>query len=260
MSLPEGLRSAPSREVPPTLILIPTYNEAANLEPLVASLREHAADADVLVVDDASPDGTGDIADLLAADPAVHVLHRPGKEGLGVAYRAGFEWGLQRPEYKWFVEMDADGSHRPAELRRLRNAAYAADLVIGSRWVRGGRVRDWPWLRRVISKAGTAYARVLLRLPVHDATAGYRVLSRRALEAASLDTVASHGYCFQIDMTRRIHDAGLQILEVPVTFVERQHGASKMTSGIIAEALWRVTLWGIAGWFRRGSTQRFGRA
>jgi len=234
-----------------SLIIIPTYNEAANLEPLVTSLRAHAADADILVVDDASPDGTGEIADRLAQDPAIHVLHRAGKEGLGVAYCAGFAWGLQRPEYNWFVEMDADGSHRPAELRRLRNAAYAADLVIGSRWVSGGRVLDWPWTRQLISRAGTAYARVMLRLPVHDATAGYRVLSRRALEAASLETVASHGYCFQIDLTRRIHEAGLPIREVPVTFVERQHGASKMTTGIVAEALWRVTVWGLERRFRR---------
>ena len=234
-----------------TLIVVPTYNEAENLEPLVASLRAHAADADILVVDDASPDGTGEIADRLAVDPGVHVLHRSGKEGLGVAYVAGFAWGLERSEYAWFVEMDADGSHRPAELRRLRNAAYAADLVIGSRWVPGGRVLDWPWTRRVISKAGTAYARVMLRLPVHDATAGFRVLSRQALESASLDTVASHGYCFQIDMTRRIHDAGLPIVEVPVTFVERRHGSSKMTTGIVAEALWRVTLWGLQRLVRR---------
>ena len=234
-----------------TLVVIPTYNEAASLEPLVTSLRAHAADADILVVDDASPDGTGKIADRLAEDPAIHVLHRPGKKGLGVAYCAGFAWGLARPEYGWFVEMDADGSHRPAELRRLRNAAYAADLVIGSRWVRGGRVLDWPWTRRLISKVGTAYARMMLGLPVRDATAGYRVLSRRALEAAALGTVSSHGYCFQIDMTRRIHDAGLPIVEVPVTFVERQFGASKMTIGIVAEALWRVTVWGVERRFRR---------
>ena len=234
-----------------TLVVIPTYNEAANLEPLVMSLRAHAADADILVVDDASPDGTGEIADRLAQDPAIHVLHRSGKEGLGVAYCAGFAWGLARPEYDWFVEMDADGSHRPAELRRLRNAAYAADLVIGSRWVRGGRVVDWPWTRRLISKIGTAYARMMLGLPVRDATAGYRVLSRPALEAAALETVSSHGYCFQIDMTRRIRDAGLPIVEVPVTFVERQHGASKMTIGIVAEALWRVTVWGVQRLFVR---------
>lgn len=229
-----------------TLIVIPTYNEAANLEPLVGALRTYATDADILVVDDSSPDGTGEIADRLAADdPAVHVLHRPGKEGLGVAYCAGFAWGLDQPEYRWFVEMDADGSHRPAELRRLRNAAHTADLVIGSRWVKGGRVLDWPWFRRMISRAGTAYARVMLGLHVHDATAGFRVLSRSALEAASLQTVASHGYCFQIDMTRRVQDAGLRIREVPVTFVERRHGASKMTSGIVLEALWRVTVWGV---------------
>lgn len=235
-----------------TLIVIPTYNEAANLEPLVEALRRHAHDADVLIVDDSSPDGTGDIADRLAAgDDAVHVVHRPRKEGLGVAYCTGFAWGLDRPEYAWFVEMDADGSHRPAELRRLRNAAYAADLVIGSRWVPGGRVLDWPWFRRLISRAGTAYARVMLGLPVHDATAGFRVLSRRALEGASLETVASHGYCFQIDMTRRVQDAGLRIAEVPVTFVERSHGTSKMTTGIIVEALWRVTLWGFARQFGR---------
>ncbi len=234
-----------------TLIVIPTYNEAASLEPLVTSLRAHAADADILVVDDASPDGTGAIADQLSDDPAVHVLHRAGKEGLGVAYCAGFAWGLQRPEYTWVVEMDADGSHHATELRRLRNAAFAADLVIGSRWVKGGRVLNWPRLRRLISRAGTAYARVMLRLPVHDATAGFRVLSRRALEAASLETVASHGYCFQIDMTRRIHDAGLPIVEVPVTFTEREHGVSKMTTGIIVEALWRVTLWGVQRLFSR---------
>ena len=234
-----------------TLVIIPTYNEAASLEPLVTSLRAHAADADILIVDDASPDGTGEIADRLAQDPAIHVLHRPGKAGLGVAYCAGFAWGLARPEYNWFVEMDADGSHRPAELRRLRNAAYAADLVIGSRWVRGGRVLDWPWTRRLISKIGTAYARMMLGLPVRDATAGYRVLSRSALEAAALETVSSHGYCFQIDMTRRIRDAGLPIVEVPVTFVERQHGASKMTTGIVVEALWRVTVWGLERRFRR---------
>jgi dolichol-phosphate mannosyltransferase len=228
-----------------TLIVVPTYNEAENLEHFVGQLRRHAADADVLIVDDSSPDGTGDIADrLTAADPAVHVLHRRSKDGLGVAYRAGFTWGLERDHYARFVEMDADGSHDPAELRRLRNAAYAADLVIGSRWVPGGRVVDWPWLRRSISRAGTTYARLLLRLPVRDATAGFRVLSRRALESIDLDTIASHGYCFQIDVTRRLHRAGLTISEVPVTFVERKLGSSKMTLGIVAEALWRVTVWG----------------
>jgi len=230
-----------------TLVIVPTYNEAENLEDFVGRLRACAADADVLIVDDSSPDGTGDLADRLAStDPAVHVLHRPSKDGLGMAYRAGFTWGLERADYTRFVEMDADGSHDPAELRRLRNAAHTADLVIGSRWVPGGRVVEWPWFRRFISRAGTTYARLLLRLPVRDATAGFRVLSRRALESLDLDTIASHGYCFQIDVTRRLHRAGLTIREVPVTFVERRLGTSKMTLGIVAEALWRVTLWGIA--------------
>ena len=228
-----------------TLIVVPTYNEAENLERFVGQLRRFAGDADILIVDDSSPDGTGDLADRLAsADPAVQVLHRPSKDGLGAAYRAGFAWGLERDRYTRFVEMDADGSHDATELRRLRNAAYAADLVIGSRWVRGGRVVDWPWFRRFISRAGTTYARLLLRLPVRDATAGFRVLSRRALESIDLDTIASHGYCFQIDVTRRLHAAGLTIREVPVTFVERRLGTSKMTLGIVVEALWRVTVWG----------------
>jgi dolichol-phosphate mannosyltransferase len=236
-----------------TLIVVPTYNEAENLEGFVTQLRCHAPDADILVVDDASPDGTGTIADRLAdADAAVNVLHRGSKDGLGVAYRSGFEWGLSRPVYDFFVEMDADGSHAPSELRRLRNAAYGADLVIGSRWVRGGRVVDWPRRRRFISRGGTSYARLLLDLPVRDATAGFRVLSRRALEVVDLATIASHGYCFQIDITRRVHAAGLAIREVPVTFVERQRGHSKMTLGIIVEALWRVTLWGFGG----GSVRR----
>jgi dolichol-phosphate mannosyltransferase len=229
-----------------TLIVVPTYNEAENLEQFIRSVRRSAADADVLIVDDSSPDGTGDIADRLAtADSAVHVLHRSTKDGLGVAYRAGFAWGLERPQYTRFAEMDADGSHEPTELRRLRNAAYTADLVIGSRWVPGGSVVDWPWTRRLISRAGTTYARLMLRLPVHDATAGFRVLSRRALESLDLDAIASHGYCFQIDVTRRVHDAGLVIREVPVTFVERRLGHSKMTLGIVVEALWRVTLWAL---------------
>lgn len=229
-----------------TLIVVPTYNEAENLEQFIAAVRTCAPDVDVLIVDDSSPDGTGDIADrLVTADSAVHVLHRPTKDGLGVAYRAGFAWGLERTEYTRFVEMDADGSHEPSELRRLRNAAHTADLVIGSRWVPGGRVVDWPWTRRLISRAGTTYARLMLRLPVHDATAGFRVLSRRALESLDLDAIASHGYCFQIDVTRRVHDAGLVIREVPVTFVERRLGHSKMTLGIVIEALWRVTLWAL---------------
>lgn len=229
-----------------TLVVIPTYNEVENITRLVATLRATHPEVDVLIVDDDSPDGTGRAADDLAArDSAVSVLHRPGKQGLGVAYRAGFEWGLRRG-YDRFAEMDADGSHAAVDLRRLLNASYAADLVIGSRWVPGGRVVNWPWPRRLISRAGTRYARLMLRLPVQDATAGFRVLSRRALEAIDLAGIASHGYCFQIDVTQRVHVAGLTIVEVPVTFAERTQGASKMTMGIVVEALWRVTAWGVA--------------
>lgn len=226
------------------LVVVPTYNECENIAPLIGELRSRYPALDVLVVDDNSPDGTGDVADTLAAaDSSVHVLHRPGKEGLGVAYASGFAWGLER-DYDRLIEMDADGSHAPVDLRRLLNASYAADLVIGSRWVNGGRVVDWPWYRLLISRAGTQYARLMLRLPVRDATAGFRVLSRRALELIDLASVASHGYCFQIDVTHRVVAAGLPVVEVPVTFVERQRGHSKMTASIVMEALWRVTLWG----------------
>jgi dolichol-phosphate mannosyltransferase len=229
-----------------TLVVIPTYNERDSLAPLVAAIRSGYPDLSLLVVDDASPDGTGRLADELSAnDTSISVLHRAAKDGLGVAYRAGFEWGLKQG-YERFVEMDADGSHAPADLQRLLNASHGADLVIGSRWVPGGQVLNWPRRRLLISRAGTQYARLMLRLPVQDATAGFRVLSRRAVEAIDLDDIASHGYCFQIDVTRRLHRAGLRIAEVPVTFVERTRGRSKMTLGIVFEALWRVTWWGLA--------------
>jgi dolichol-phosphate mannosyltransferase len=229
------------------LVVVPTYDEAENLDRVVARLHQSQPDVDVLVVDDSSPDGTGRIADALAvADDRVHVMHQPGKRGLGVAYRAGFAWGLDR-DYDYLVEMDADGSHQPEELGRLLDAATdGADLVIGSRWIYGGRVVNWPWHRRFISRAGTAYARVMLGLPVHDSTAGFRVLRRGTLERLDLDAIHSHGYCFQIDLTRCVDAAGMSIVEVPVTFVEREHGRSKMSRAIVREALWRVTLWGLA--------------
>ncbi len=230
-----------------TLVVVPTYDEAENLDRLVTRLHASNPDADVLVVDDASPDGTGRVADALAeADDRVHVLHRARKEGLGAAYRAGFAWGLER-DYEYFVEMDADGSHQPEELGRLLAAAAdGADLVIGSRRVEGGAVLNWPWHRRLISRAGTTYARVMLGVPVHDSTAGYRVLRRSTLERLDLAGIHSQGYCFQIDLTRCVHAAGMSIVEVPVTFVERERGRSKMSRAIIGEALWRVTFWGLA--------------
>jgi dolichol-phosphate mannosyltransferase len=229
------------------LVVMPTYDEADNLDHVVAHLHASRPEVDVLVVDDASPDGTGRIADALAtADDRIHVLHRPVKHGLGAAYQAGFAWGLER-DYEYLVEMDADGSHLPEDLGNLLDAsAKGADLVIGSRWIDGGQVVNWPWHRRFVSRAGTAYARVMLGLPVHDSTAGYRVLRRGTLEQLDLDAIHSQGYCFQIDVTRCVRAAGMSIVEVPVTFVERERGRSKMSRAIIREALWRVTVWGLA--------------
>jgi len=229
------------------LVVMPTYDEADNLDRVVAHLHASRPEVDILVVDDASPDGTGRIADALAtADDRIQVLHRPVKHGLGAAYQAGFAWGLER-DYEYIVEMDADGSHQPGDLGHLLEAsAKGADLVIGSRWIDGGRVVNWPWHRRFVSRAGTAYARVMLGLPVRDSTAGYRVLRRGTLERLELDAIHSQGYCFQIDVTRCVHAAEMSIVEVPVTFVERERGRSKMSRAIIREALWRVTVWGLA--------------
>mgnify|MGYP001627310704 CR=1 FL=1 len=229
-----------------TLVIVPTYDEAENIAWIVERVRTAQPEVDVLVVDDASPDGTGQIADALAEqDHHVHVMHRTRKNGLGGAYLAGFEWGLERG-FELLVEMDADGSHLPEQLHRLLDAAEdGADLVIGSRWIPGGQVENWGWHRRLISRGGTQYARIMLGLPVHDATAGYRVYRSTALEALHLELVASQGYCFQIDMTRRAAAAGQSIVEVPITFVERVRGHSKMSSSIVREALWRVTGWGL---------------
>lgn len=239
-----------------TLVVIPTYQEAENVVVVVPAVRRH--DVDVLVVDDASPDGTGAIAERMAEDdPRVHVLHRTEKDGLGAAYRAGFAWGLDRG-YDILVEMDADGSHLPSQLPRLlEESVSGTDLVIGSRWVPGGSVVNWPAMRRLISRGGTWYARLLLGLPTRDTTAGYRAFRRETLAAIDLDTVASRGYCFQIDMTRRVHAMGHAIVEVPITFVERERGESKMSRDIVLEALWRVTRWGLErlrGNLRRSSS------
>jgi dolichol-phosphate mannosyltransferase len=232
----------------------PTYDEVDNLEATVAALRSSGAECDILVVDDASPDGTGALADRLAAsDPRLHVLHRTAKDGLGRAYLAGFAWALERG-YAVIVEFDADGSH-PADALPLMLAELDADaatgLVIGSRWVPGGRLVDWPAYRRRLSKAANAYARVMLRLPVEDVTAGYRAYRAEALDQIAHQVVDSRGYCFQIDLTIRTHDAGWRIREVPITFTERRAGASKMSGGVVVEAMWRVTVWGLARLFRR---------
>jgi dolichol-phosphate mannosyltransferase len=228
-----------------TLVIIPTYNEADNVRIIVARVRAAVPEVDVLIADDNSPDGTGQIADeLAAADEQIHVLHRSGKEGLGAAYLAGFAWARDAG-YDVVVEMDADGSHAPEELPRLLDAlADGADAVLGSRWVRGGRVLNWPMSRHVISRTGNLYVRLALRMPFKDATGGYRAYKMKALDSMGLDGVASQGYCFQVDLAWRAYRQGLRIAEVPITFVERERGASKMSSGIVREALWRVTVWG----------------
>jgi len=228
-----------------TLVILPTYNEREALPATLAALREDCPEVDVLVVDDNSPDGTGRWAARYAtADPQVSVLHRRAKEGLGRAYLAGFAWGLERG-YDLLVEMDADSSHRSIDLPALLAAAREADLVIGSRWVPGGAVENWPWHRRLLSRAATTYTRVALGMGVRDATAGFRVYTARTLRSLDLSGVTSQGYCFQTDMAWRVHRMGGRIREVPITFVERTAGQSKMSAGIVAEALWRVTAWGL---------------
>lgn len=230
-----------------TLVVIPTYDEREALPGTLARLRTAVPHAHVLIADDASPDGTGQWADQAAArDENVHVLHRAGKEGLGPAYLAGFAWGLERG-YEVLVEMDADASHRPEQLPRLLDAiAGGADLVIGSRWVPGGRVHDWPVRRLVLSRGANLYAGALMGLSVRDATAGYRAFRAPLLQRLVDQQVASQGYCFQVDMTRRARDAEAVIREVPIDFDERAEGASKMSSGIVREALVKVTAWGLA--------------
>lgn len=229
-----------------TLVIIPTYNERENVAAIVGRVRTATPQVDVLVVDDHSPDGTGAIADGLAAsDPAVHVLHRTGKAGLGSAYGAAFRWGLGRG-YTRLVEMDADGSHQPEQLPALLAAADAgADVVLGSRWIPGGGVQNWPAYRVLLSRGGSAYSRLLLGLPQRDVTGGYRVLSAHALRSIRLEDVHSQGYGFQVDLLFHAQRAGLRIVEVPIVFIEREFGVSKMTGGIVAEAMLRVTLWGI---------------
>jgi dolichol-phosphate mannosyltransferase len=229
-----------------TLVIIPTYNERENISAIVARVRAATPDVDVLVVDDNSPDGTGRIADGLAAtDGAVSVLHRSGKTGLGSAYGAAFRWGLDRG-YTRLVEMDADGSHQPEQLPALLAAADAgADVVLGSRWIPGGGVENWPAYRELLSRGGSAYSRIVLGLSQRDVTGGYRVLTAHALGSIRLEDVHSQGYGFQVDLLFHAARAGLRIVEVPITFIERRFGESKMTGGIVLEAMMRVTLWGI---------------
>ena len=227
------------------LVIVPTYNERENLELIAGRLHAAVPEAELLVVDDNSPDGTGRIADALAAEhPWAHVLHRTGKAGLGAAYIAGFGWAAEHG-YDVVVEMDADGSHAPEQLPRLLTALQTADVVLGSRWVPGGEVVNWPRSRALLSRGGNAYTRLLLGLPLADATGGYRAYRRPVLDALLQQEVASQGYCFQVDLVWQAWRAGYRVVEVPITFVERERGESKMSRAIVVEALWRVTLWGL---------------
>jgi len=232
-----------------TLVIVPTYNEIENLPLIVGRIRKARPDVHVLVVDDGSPDGTGDLADeLAAADSAhLHVMHRTAKDGLGAAYLAAFTWGLERG-YTVLVEMDADGSHAPEQLYRLLDAIDAgADVAIGSRYVDGGTVRNWPWRRLLLSRTANTYARVLLGVGINDITAGYRAYRREVLEKIDLAAVDSKGYCFQVDLTWRSINDGFTVVEVPITFTERELGVSKMSGSNIREAMVKTARWGIGG-------------
>jgi glycosyltransferase involved in cell wall biosynthesis len=228
-----------------TLVIMPTYNEIESLPVTLAGVLHFAPDVDILIVDDGSPDGTGELAETFAAQSKrIHVLHRTVKDGLGGAYLAGFKWAF-KAGYESVVEMDADGSHRPEDLPKLLNRAGQAELVIGSRWVPGGAVENWPWYRKMISKGGTLYASIMLRSNIKDITAGFRVYNAKFLSELDLAGVAARGYGFQVEMAWRTQRAGGRVIEVPIVFVERTQGASKMTTAIVLEALWLVTKWGL---------------
>jgi dolichol-phosphate mannosyltransferase len=226
------------------LVIIPTYNERDNIERIIERVHANASTVHVLVVDDSSPDGTGKIVETLAEnDPRVQLLHRTIKDGLGAAYIAGFDWGLDAG-YDVLVEMDADGSHAPEQLPRLLAALDGADLVLGSRWVPGGAVVNWPLRREVLSRGANLYARLALGMQVRDSTGGYRAYRREVLEGIDYAAVASEGYCFQIDLAWRALRGGYRVVEVPITFADREHGESKMSGSIMSEAFWRVAEWG----------------
>jgi dolichol-phosphate mannosyltransferase len=241
-----------SQPAPPAgervLVIIPTYNEVDNVGPILGRLLAANPEVDALIVDDGSPDGTGELAEKMRLDdPRIHVLHRTDKAGLGAAYVAGFGWAIERG-YDVMVEMDADGSHAPEQLPRLLAAAagpHGADLVLGSRWVRGGSVVNWPLRRKFLSRGGNIYTRLAIGIGLRDATGGYRAYRRHVLESLDLPSVASQGYCFQVDLAWRTVQAGFRVTEVPITFAERERGESKMSGDIVREALGKVTVWGL---------------
>jgi len=236
------------------LICIPTYNEAENIVGIIErTLATNIEGLSILVIDDGSPDGTARLVEEVAeklADPRIHLLRRNSKSGLGPAYLAAFDWALQR-SYDYVIEMDADGSHQPEELSRLIEASQNADLVLGTRWMPGGKVENWPIYRRAISRIGTWYAEIALKVPYKDLTGGYRVLSRNLLESIDLRGIQTLGYGFQIEIAMRAFDAGLRVVQVPITFIERTQGRSKMSRRIVFEALERTTIWGFQRRFNR---------
>jgi dolichol-phosphate mannosyltransferase len=226
------------------LVVIPTYNEAPTITKIVSEILELNSDLSILIVDDSSPDGTQAIVrEVFSSEPKVNLLVRSMKEGLGLAYLAGFEWAFSR-EFDFIVEMDADGSHRPEDLFKLLKSSSGADLVIGSRWVDGGEVLNWPWLRRLISRTGNRYAKLMLGTKILDMTSGFRIYRTKFLQDLVAQPVSSHGYSFQVELAYRASKLG-QVIEEPITFVERVEGKSKMTLAIVLEALAKVTFWGI---------------
>lgn len=229
------------------LVCIPTYNERECIEQVVRRVLAATDGVDVLVIDDSSPDGTGELAETIAASTSrLSVVHRPEKSGLGPAYRAAFAWGLQRG-YATFVEMDADLSHEPEMVPELIRVSRRADLVIGSRYVAGGSTRNWPAHRRLLSRGGNRYVQLVTGIPVRDATSGFRAFRREVLEELELDSLHADGYSFQLETALRAWRVGFTIEEVPITFTERRTGKSKISRAIVLEALWRVLLWGLRG-------------
>jgi dolichol-phosphate mannosyltransferase len=232
------------------LVIVPTYNELENVRIITSGIRTNVPGADILIADDNSPDGTGEVADELAAtDQQIKVLHRTNKAGLGAAYLDAFSWA-KKNGYDVVVEMDADGSHRPVDLVKILEQLNNADVVLGSRWVAEGKVVNWPLQRKILSQGGNIYTRLMLGIPVKDATGGFRAYRMTALDQIDLSKVQSQGYCFQVDMAWRAVQAGLTVVEVPITFIEREIGESKMSGSIVKEALWRVTQWGFQKRFK----------
>ena len=233
-----------------SLLLIPTYNEVLNIGTLINEIRSTFPALQILVIDDNSSDGTAEIIkQLMVSDNKIELLSRPEKTGLGNAYRAGFAWGLDR-NFEYFIEMDADHSHGVADLEKLLGQADKYDLTIGSRWVKGGQIIGWAKHREILSRFGSGYSRILLGLNVRDCTSGFRVFSKKAIKSIDFQNIQSNGYGFQVETLYRVHEAGLSVGEVPITFVERREGVSKMHSGIVFEAMWNVTKWGVLKKFR----------